>query len=60
MKGIEYVVDDSGHRKAVVIDLAEHEELWADFHDALLAEQRRDEPRDSLEDVKKLLAVSSE
>ena len=28
MKGIEYVVDEAGDRKAVVIDLAEHGELW--------------------------------
>jgi hypothetical protein len=57
MKGIEYLVDDAGSRKAVVIDLAEHEELWADFHDSLLAEQRRGEPRESLDEVKKLLAA---
>lgn len=56
MKGIEYLVDESGRRKAVVIDLAEHEELWEDFHDVLLAEAREDEPRETLEDVKQVLA----
>jgi hypothetical protein len=60
VKGIEYLVDDMGSRKAVVIDLAEHEELWEDFYDALLTEQRRDEPRESLEEVKKLLATPVE
>ena len=60
MKGIEYLVDDAGKRKAVVIDLSEHKELWEDFHDAMLAEQRRDEPRESLDDVKELLAGSVE
>lgn len=57
MKGIEYLVDDAGSGKAVVIDLAEHEELWADVHDSLLAEQRRGEPRESLGEVKKLLTA---
>ena len=58
MKGIEYVVDDSGKRKAVVIDLAEHEDIWEDFYDALLAEERKDEPRESLAEVKKTLSTS--
>ena len=58
MKGIEYVVDDSGRRKAVVIDLAKHEELREDFYDALLTEERQDEPRETLAEVKKTLSTS--
>ena len=55
MKGIEYLVDEAGRRKAVVIDLTEHEELWEDFYDVLLAEERKNAPRESLEEVKKAL-----
>ena len=32
MKGIQYVVDDSGEKTAVVIDLREYGELWEDFY----------------------------
>ena len=55
IKGIQYVVDESGERTAVLIDLKEHRELWEDLYDTLIAEQRRDEPRESLDEVKKRL-----
>jgi len=55
MRGIEYVVDDTGKRKAVLIDLELHEELWEDFADQLAARERQDEPRESLEEVKRTL-----
>jgi hypothetical protein len=53
MKGIEYVIDEAGNRKAVLIDLELHEALWEDFLDQLLAEDRKHEPRESLEEVKR-------
>jgi hypothetical protein len=56
MKGVQYLVDDSGARRAVVIDLKEHGELWEDFYDQAVAESRRDEPRESLKAVKAKLA----
>jgi hypothetical protein len=52
MNGVQYVVDDRGERRAVVIDLRKHAELWEDFYDRVLAESRRDEPHESLETVK--------
>lgn len=52
MKGVQYLVDDRGERRAVVIDLKKQAELWEDFYDRALAESRRDEPRESLEAVK--------
>lgn len=58
MKGIEFVVDEEGKRKAVVIDLSEHGELWEDFYDTLLAEERKHEPRETLAEVKKKLGVT--
>ncbi len=52
MRGLQYLVDDRGARKAVVIDLKKQGELWEDFYDRAIAESRRDEPRESLETVK--------
>lgn len=52
MKGVQYVVDDCGERRAVMIDLKRHAELWEDFYDRALAESRRHEPRESLESVR--------
>ena len=57
MKGVEFVVDDQGRRKAVLIDLDEHAELWEDINDSLLAKAREDEPRESLDEVKARLNV---
>jgi hypothetical protein len=31
MKGIQFVIDESGKKKAVLIDLEEWGELWEDF-----------------------------
>ena len=61
MDGIKFVVDEKGNRTAVLIDLVaikQHQELWEDFYDALLAAQRADEPRESLETVKAKLRAS--
>jgi hypothetical protein len=53
MKGIEFVVDDEGQKKAVIIDLKKHGQMWEDFYDAVLAKERESEPRESLKAVKK-------
>ena len=58
MKGIEFVVDEAGERKAVLIDLAEHGELWEDIYDTLLAAEREHEPRETLGEVKEKLGAS--
>ena len=55
LKGIQFMVDDSGDKSAVVIDLKRHRRLWEDVYDQLLAESRKDEPRESFDQVKKLL-----
>ena len=44
MKGIQFVVDDAGKKKAVLIDLAEWGEVWEDFYDVLVARSRENEP----------------
>ena len=46
IRGIDFVVDEAGQKKAVVIDLKRHGEVWEDLYDSLLAQSRRKEPRD--------------
>ena len=55
MRGIQYITDDLGKKRAVVIDLESYGELWEDFYDSLVARKRASEPRESLESVKKRL-----
>jgi hypothetical protein len=57
MSGIDYLTDERGQRKAVVIDLKKHAQLWEDFYDALVARSRKNEPRESLDLVKRRLAA---
>jgi len=58
MNDIQYIVDDKGVKRAVVIDLEKCADLWEDFHDILVARQRANEPRESLNTVKKHLSRS--
>jgi len=44
LRGIEYVIDDQGNKKAVLIDLKAWGKLWEDFYDVLVSESRKDEP----------------
>jgi len=55
MKGIQFVSDDRGRKVAVLIDLLRHGEVWEDFYDSLTARLRADEPRETLESVRKRL-----
>ncbi|MBN4077951.1 hypothetical protein JYT29_01325 [Nitrospina gracilis] len=55
MEGIQYIIDDKGQKKAVVIDLKQHGQLWEDLEDNLIADQRANEPRETLEAVRKKL-----
>jgi hypothetical protein len=52
MRGIKFVVDDLGKKKAVLIDLEEWGELWEDFYDVLTSESRKDEPTVPWSDLK--------
>ncbi|HHT9150692.1 MAG TPA: hypothetical protein ACFYEG_04605 [Candidatus Wujingus californicus] len=55
MAGIKFVTDEKGHKVAVQIDLKKLGNLWEDFYDNLIAKQRIDEPRESLDSVKAIL-----
>ena len=52
MKGVEFLVDEEGEKKAVLIDLRVHKDLWEDFYDTLKSIERRKEPRESLAEVR--------
>jgi hypothetical protein len=55
VKGVQFVIDNSGRKTAVQIDLKKQGRLWEDFYDRARAKQRESEPRESLESVKKRL-----
>lgn len=52
MKGIQYLVNELGEKTAIQIDLKEYGELWEDFYDSFITEERMNEPRESYESVK--------
>jgi hypothetical protein len=56
VKGVQFVVDEQGEKTAVVIDLKKHGKLWEDFYDTAVAAARRDEPRETIEWVKRRLS----
>ena len=51
--GVRFLVDDTGRRTAVQIDLKSQARVWEDFYDRALTEQRAPELRGMLEAVKK-------
>ena len=55
MQGIQFVTDEKGQKVAVQIDLRRHGKLWEDVYDSLTTRQRAQEPRESLQSVKKRL-----
>ena len=57
MKGVRFVVDESGQKTDVIINLKENPELWEDLYDRSLARKRALEPRESLASVKRKLAA---
>jgi hypothetical protein len=52
MKGIHFVIDDTGKKKAVLIDLEEWGELWEDICDILVAESRKNDASVDWHEVK--------
>jgi hypothetical protein len=54
-EGIQFVINERGEKTAVQIDLKKYGEIWEDIYDSILSQDRRNEPRESLEEVKRLL-----
>ena len=52
MKGVQFVVDESGEETVVLIDLKIYSEVWEDSYDMALARERQGKPRFSLEEIK--------
>lgn len=55
MEGIRFVTNEKGKKVAVQIDLERYGELWEDFYDRLVAEERKDDERIPLSEVRKRL-----
>ena len=55
MSGIDFVTDEQGRKKAVIIDLKKHGRLWDNVYDAFLCESRKKGPFESHEAVGKRL-----
>jgi hypothetical protein len=55
MKGVQFVVDENGEQQAVLIDLKKNRRLWEDFYDAAVAKERENEPRESFDDVQRMV-----
>ncbi len=51
----QYLTDENGRRTAVVIPLAEYEELMEDLHDLAIIAERLDEESIPFDEVKKRL-----
>lgn len=56
MEGIHFVTNENGKKIAVQIDLDLYGELWEDFYDQLVAEQRVDEKSIPFDSVKRRVA----
>ncbi|MEA5533771.1 hypothetical protein [Crocosphaera sp. XPORK-15E] len=54
MKLINFVINEKGEKKAVLIDLEQWGELWEDFFDILVSRSREDELKQELETESKL------
>ena len=57
MKGINFVINEQGKKKAVLIDLDEWGELWEDFSDILVSRNRKDEAEVSWDELKAELEI---
>lgn len=58
VSGIQFVTDEKGRRRGVLLDLERHGELWEDIYDVLVAKEREREPRESLAAVRRRLRRS--
>ena len=56
MKGIQFVIDGQGKKKAVLIDLEQWGEAWEDIYDVLVSRSRKGEPTVAWEELKAELA----
>lgn len=53
MSGVQYLTDDEGNKKAVVIDLEQWSDLWEDIEDIMYVRSHANEPRHAWADIDK-------
>ncbi len=51
----QYVIDNKGQKKAIILPINKYKELLEDIHDLTIIAERRDEPTISFEELKKQL-----
>lgn len=51
----QFIVDESGVKKAVILTVEDYEELLEDIHDLAIIAERKDDPLISFEELKKRL-----
>lgn len=56
MKGNQFLVDHTGGKPAVLIDLEPWGDLWEDFYDVMVSHARADEPEVDWEDLEAEIA----
>jgi hypothetical protein len=52
LKGIQFLFDEHGKAKSVLIDLEVYPELWEDIYDTMIIESRKGEPTIPWEQLK--------
>lgn len=50
-----FIIDEKGNKTAVVLSVAEYEDLLEDIHDLTIIAERRDEPTITLKELKERL-----
>jgi len=51
----QFVVDEAGNKKAVILPVEDYEHLLEDIHDLTVIAERKNEPSISFDDLKKRL-----
>jgi hypothetical protein len=51
----QFIVDESGSKKAIILPIEDYEELLEDIHDLAVIAERKDEPTISFDKLKKRL-----
>ena len=49
----QFVVDEAGKKKAVILPVEDYEELLEDIHDLIVIAERKNEPSINFDDLKK-------
>ncbi len=52
MNEIDYIIDEMGDKKAIIVSFAKYGTLAEDIEDILVAHSRKNEPRATFEEIK--------